>query len=362
LTDLKKIIKKSHHFPDKVSWEMEDPDSFRQACASNIVDRPECARHMDAGLREKITLEFAMLDMMSYKTFFAWRGHSPLTYWAARDRGWVDLPDFVGHFGVHKKTWSFYELRRAVHEFRTLEEWREKNPKSLEAATKKGWNTHPDIIGHMKYVDIEKASLANLIRTGDIFLFPEDIEFLRDTGIQKEIDAWCARDELWRLYKIAEGIYLKPQASEMPVEKLHWEMAHALERRFGVRIHESCEAVASDMGLPFKNLSRKNHFESESIELSFDLVTLPKVRAENSFFQVRKVPYCRVVSPETNEGRILRALHAVPVNDIDSAVSRVLDDCSVFRIMAIQQLLPLSSRQVSAAIKGYIRREMSSKT
>jgi len=149
VVDLRKIILRSRHYPDKICWEAEDPGSYKAACDANIIDRSECSRHMDPRILKNVSLDQILQDIRFYRTHSLWRQGSPVLYWGAHKKQFMSNPKVVRKLGREQIRWTFHNIRIVTLQCKDTEEWKRRSKSSFRAAQTKGWSHHPALIGHM---------------------------------------------------------------------------------------------------------------------------------------------------------------------------------------------------------------------
>jgi len=349
-----KLIEKARRYPGRTSWLAQDPDSYNLAREHNILERPECARHMDPAIRAKVALDHALTDMLHYRTHSQWRHRSPVMFWAAYEAGWLENDEVIAHLGKKKQSFDFHDIRREARKHSTLEGWRKAPGKAYQVAVDRQWHAHPDVIGHMRKLDVGALGMTSLIQAPGYLIFEGDIERISGPGIRDKLQEWCARNERWRVYPVSEGVYAKPQLAQLPHEEIRDALARDLEKLFDIRIHCSCDFLARSFDIPHK-AHQVDTYEAQDFEIFLDLTEVFGRGRMSDHFAVRKVPASRLIDPGTPHGDALRALSAVPRSEnLDKAVQSVLDRLNGETLLRIRTLLPRASSGVSAAVRRYL--------
>jgi hypothetical protein len=330
--DLKKIIYKARDYPDLVSWELGDPESYQLAIDQNILQRPEVQRHMDERVLSLITYDDVLGDARFKKSYLDWRRQSPLTYWAAVRHGWIDQPEIAQKLGRRRSAWDSSQIERSAKRYKTMTAWKENAPAAYAAAVKLGLLNKTEVTGHMSDLKGGTVTVLRLLLAGRTILTPDD--FKRMSSPQKMRRALKAYQEdpgSRDLVKLAKDTYLvRPEAGYSPYQ-LQDFVIDRLRQECHLRLRPGRHRLARRFGLPYMS-DKLDTFEATDLNWELSLDALHPEEEHQRISIRRRSKYWE---PEFDgaPGDFIRAMKAMPAGAssevaaaLPSALERLVEE------------------------------------
>jgi hypothetical protein len=353
LMDFKKYIRKARLYPDKETWREEDQESYDIVSEHNVMDRPEMTRHMDPDIRKTVTFDDTVKDVKFYSTHAKWRESSPVIFWAAHEAGWLMHEDVIAFVGIMKVKWTFNMVRKEASLHQRQSVWEMKSPASYKTAKRNMWHVHPSVVGHMDKSGAETPFQA-LLKGGKILIGPDDIaRFPKGCGLIEDLMERAAASGHKDIYRLSDDMFFKPDMITYAPDLIQTYIVEALRREQNWEIYPSCETVAWEMKIPH-NPKWRGWFESPDKEAIYDLTQIHGRKKKASHISVRKVGRPRLISPDTDTGKLLRGLTAVPKGRMDRWVKRVLDPLPASTLMEVRAIRHECSAPLKEALKRYL--------